>query len=82
MKTQGIGSLRSTSNSTESLKLKKSNSSQFANKIKSSINNLASSNNYIDSSLKHNRINTSKSNKKNTLQNIHSNSNKSFKTLN
>ena len=81
MKTQAIPSLRSTSNSTESLKLKKSNSSQFANKMKSSINNLANSNNFIDSSLKHNRVNTSsKSNKKTTLQNNHSN--KSFKTLN
>lgn len=49
--------------------------------MKSSINHLANSNNFIDSSLKHNRINTSsKSNKKNTLQNNHSN--KSFKTLN
>ena len=76
-----ISSLRSTSNSTQSLKLKKSNSSQFANKMKSSINNMTNSTNYIDSSLKHNRVNTSsKSNKKNVLQNNHSN--KSFKTLN
>ena len=41
MKTQAITNLRSTSNSTESLKLKKSNSSQFANKMKSSLNQLA-----------------------------------------
>lgn len=78
MKTQAMPSLRSTSNSTESLRLKKSTSSQFANKMKSSLSQLT---NPLESSLKPNRINTSsKSNKKTAL--LGNNSNKSLKTLN
>lgn len=75
MKPSTMG-FRSTSNSTESNRLKKSSSSNFANKMKSSISNITSC---MDSSIKQ-RTNNSKSNKKTMLSS--QNSNKSLKTLN
>lgn len=72
---------RSISNSTESLKLKKSSSSQFNNKMKNSVTTLTTLTSCMDSSVKQQRIhNSSKSNKKPILQN--NSSNKSIKSLN
>jgi hypothetical protein len=69
--------LRSTSNSTEASRLKKSSSSGFANKVKPALSTTTTAMNY---SIKQTRVNTnSKSNKKANLQS--SNSNKSFKAL-
>jgi len=68
---------RSTSNSAEASRLKKSASSGFSAKLKSSINNSSNENGY---SIKQGRVNTnSKSNKKSNSQSSHSN--KSFKVL-
>ena len=68
---------RSTSNSAEASRLKKSASSGFSAKLKSSINHSSNENGY---SIKQGRVNTnSKSNKKSNSQSSHSN--KSFKVL-
>jgi hypothetical protein len=79
MKTNTLASTvnRSTSNSAEASRLKKSASSGFTTKLKSSINTSSNENGY---SIKQGRVNTnSKSNKKSNSQSSHSN--KSFKVL-